>query len=353
MSMRTTGWRRHGIALALGLAMTASVVFSAPAAGAGQGAEVRSGGGPADPRSDHHHRLHHAQPWLHGVRRAVRDRRQVPGPAADGRQVGGQQGQPDLHVHAARRPEVPRRRAGEVGRLHRLDRTLGQARRLRPAPRRDDRVVDRGQRQDLPPEAEEAVPVRARGARQAVVERAVHHARAHREDRRQHRDHRPDRLRPVQDGQGPVGPGQQGRVREEHRLRAAQGSAVLGRRRQGREGRSRRVDLHPGRGHRRRRAEQRRGRLVAAGPDRPDPRAREEQGRQGRERRSARLDRPAALQPPAAAVQQREAAPGGAGRGQPERLRDRHRRRRQERQALPVVLHLRHADGEHRRARRP
>ena len=47
--------------------------------------------------------------------------------------------------------------AGALGRLHRLDRALGQARRVRPAARRGDRVVDRGQRQDLPAEAEEAV----------------------------------------------------------------------------------------------------------------------------------------------------------------------------------------------------
>ena len=69
-----------------------------------------------------------------------------------------QRGQAHLHLHAARRPEVPRRPAGALGRLHRLDRALGQARRARPEARRDDRDVDRGQRQDLPPEAEEAVP---------------------------------------------------------------------------------------------------------------------------------------------------------------------------------------------------
>jgi hypothetical protein len=45
-------------------------------------------------------------------------------------------------------------------------------------------------------------------------------------------------------------PGKQGGLREEHRLRSAQGAAVVGLRRQGREGGSRRMDLHPGFGHR-------------------------------------------------------------------------------------------------------
>jgi len=39
---------------------------------------------------------------------------------------GSQQGQPDLHLHAARRAEVPRRPAGALGRLHRLGRALGK-----------------------------------------------------------------------------------------------------------------------------------------------------------------------------------------------------------------------------------
>ncbi len=43
-----------------------------------------------------------------------------------------QQGQADLHVHAARRTQVPRRHAGALGRLHRVDRALGEARRAGP-----------------------------------------------------------------------------------------------------------------------------------------------------------------------------------------------------------------------------
>ncbi len=76
-------------------------------------AEVRSRGRPAQPRSDLDDRLHHPQPRLHGLRRAVRRRREVPAAAADGRQVRAVGGQAHLHVHAARRPQVPRRSAGE------------------------------------------------------------------------------------------------------------------------------------------------------------------------------------------------------------------------------------------------
>ncbi len=100
--------------------------------------------------------------------------------------------------------------------------------------------------------------------------------------------------------------------------------AELGRRRQGRQGRPRRVALHPGRGHRRRGAQQP-ARSTGGEQVPPDliPVLAQQQGRHGREHRSARLDRRAALQPPAAAVQQREDAPGRAGPGRPEGLRDR------------------------------
>ena len=78
----------------------------------------------------------------------------------------------------------------------------------------------------------------------------------------------------------------------------------------------------------------------------------QEQGRHGREHRPARLDRAAALQLPAAAVQQREAAPGGALRVLDQKdyvIGD--RRRPEERQALLLVLHLRHAAGDRHRRR--
>ena len=93
-------------------------------------------------------------------------------------------------------------------------------------PRR--RSLEGGRRQDLHPEAQEAVPAGARSAREAVVERAVHHAGTHREDRRSTNITERDRLRSLQVRQGRMGAGQQGRLREEHRLCAAQGAAVVG-----------------------------------------------------------------------------------------------------------------------------
>ena len=72
-----------------------------------------------------------------------------------------QQGQAHLHVHAARRTQVPRRPAGALGRLHRLDRTLGaSATRWARSWRKSTEVVDGGQRQDLHAEAQEAVSAR-------------------------------------------------------------------------------------------------------------------------------------------------------------------------------------------------
>ena len=97
----------------------------------------------------------------------------------------------------------------------------------------------------------------ARRARQAVVQRAVHHARAAREDRL-----RSSRSRT------PSAPARSSSSRR-NGCRATRSVYVknadyvprkeppsLGRRRQGRQGRPRRVDLHPGFRHRRRRAQQ-------------------------------------------------------------------------------------------------
>ena len=50
-------------------------------------------------------------------------------PAADGRQVGDLGRRQDLDLRAARRPELPRRQAGDRGGLRRLADPLGQARR--------------------------------------------------------------------------------------------------------------------------------------------------------------------------------------------------------------------------------
>ena len=121
-----------------------------------EGAQVHSAGGPAYSRSDHDHRVHHPQSRVHDLRHAVCHRCQVPGPAADGGQIRAQQGSTDLHLYAPRRTQVPRRPAGALGRLHRLDRTMGKARRAGPEDGGIDRSVDRRQRPDLHAQAQAA-----------------------------------------------------------------------------------------------------------------------------------------------------------------------------------------------------
>ncbi len=76
---------------------------------------------------------------------------------------------------------------------------------------------------------------------EARRQRAGHHAEASRRDRPQPGDHRGRRLRPFQVRQGRMGPRQQGRLHQEHRLRAAVRAGERLRRRQGRQGRPRRM----------------------------------------------------------------------------------------------------------------
>ena len=125
--------------------------------------------GPQDPRSDLDHRLHRPQPRLHGLRHAVRHRREGRDQAADGRQVRGVGRQAHLHLHPARRPALARRPARHGGGLRRLHQALGRQGLHRPEA--DDlRRRPRGQgRQDLRHEAQGADRPRAARARQAVA----------------------------------------------------------------------------------------------------------------------------------------------------------------------------------------
>ena len=108
-----------------------------------------------------------------------------------------------------------------------------------------------------------------RRLRQGVEPGAVHHARAARQHRSVHPDHRDGRLRAAQIRQGGVPAGPSGRLRQERRLRAAQGAVELGLGRQGREGRPRRVALYPRRDDQGGRAQRRRGGLVGEPAARP------------------------------------------------------------------------------------
>ena len=195
-----------------------------------EGPEVHPAGRPAHPRPDRDHRLHHAQPRLHGVRHAVRDRREVPGPAADGGQVGGHQGRADLHVHAARRAQVPRRPAGEARPTASPRSSAGRSatRSARSSPKRPTSWT-RGERQDLPAQAQEAVPAR-RSTRSPSRRPTCRSSCRSASPRPMPFKNIDDAIGsgPVQVRQGRVGAGQQGRLRQEHRLRAAQGSRRRG-----------------------------------------------------------------------------------------------------------------------------
>ena len=143
--------------------------------------------------------------------------------AADGRQVRDQRGPAHLHVHAARRAEVPRRLAGHHQGRDRLAQALGA---------RKDGVGQRlfslrrqaggGRRQDLPHGAE-ASPTAWCSSRSARAARSVAVIMREKEALTdpQQQVKEVDRLGPVQVRQGPMGAGQQGGLSQEHRLRAA------------------------------------------------------------------------------------------------------------------------------------
>src|SRR5271166_5679783 len=95
----------------------------------------------------------------------------------------------------------------------------------------------------------------------------------------------------------------------------------------------------------------RRGRLVGEPAVRISPRSGGQSRSGARQDRSLGRDRLPALQSPATAFRQCEDATGGIGGRRPGRLHERVRARREKLEILPIILHLRHADGE-RRGRR-
>ena len=158
--------------------------------------------GSEDPRSDLDHGLHRPQPRLHDLRHASRAGREGRHQAADGREVRDCGRQQELHLHAARRPVVARRKAGDVGRLHRLDQALGDqgfARSEDDDLRRFDRC---GRCQDLHHQAQGTDRPRAARPVEAFVQRAVHDAQARRRDGSQQADRGFYRIRPVRLRQG-------------------------------------------------------------------------------------------------------------------------------------------------------
>ena len=216
--------------------------------------------GSQDRRSDLDHGLHQPQLRLPGLRHAVRAGRAADGPAADGRFLRDQRRQSDLHLHAARRAArgttASRSRRGR----DRLDRALGREGQHGPAADVVRRRHEGDRRADLRDAAQGALRPGPPVARQAELERALHHAQADRRDAGLRADLGIRRLRPVRVRARRVGAGQQGGVHQVRGLQAAQRAAVLGRRRQGRQGRPGRVALDPGHADRGQRADQRRDR---------------------------------------------------------------------------------------------
>src|SRR6516225_1932438 len=103
----------------------------------------------------------------------------------------------------------------------------------------------RRRRQQLHDNPQIAVSADPRRTRQALEQCAVHDAGVARQDRWLPANPGGDRLRPVQIRQGGMAARQQGGFCQEPRLPAAQGTSELRLRRQGREGRPRRVALYP------------------------------------------------------------------------------------------------------------
>ena len=282
--------------------------------GAHQGAHGsrRAARRPQDLRSDLDHRQHDRQPRSADLRHAVRHGRRSQRPAADGRQVGRLRRQEDLHVHAARWPEVPRRTSRHQRRRRRLDPPLVRPRRRRAAHvQAGRRHADQG-RQDLPDRAQGALRPGARRARQDRDQPARHHAQEGRGDGPEPAGDDQGRLRSlhVQRGRDQVRPAL--RLRQEPELRAPQRAAVRHGRRQDRQARSRHHREHGRRADGGRGPEGRRDRFLRGPADRPARPARERQEHQARRPEQGRQRRHVPSQLAASALRQGRGAPGHA-----------------------------------------
>ena len=131
----------------------------------------------ADPGSHRHQDQFGEGLCLSGLRHARRHGQRGQFQAPDARSLGGQQRQADLHLHPPRRAGLERRHAGDVRRLRRLDRAMGQARSLRrrhdgrgrqPAAHRCEAVRDA---------SAPAIRLRHRGARPLRPPNSGHDAR--------------------------------------------------------------------------------------------------------------------------------------------------------------------------------
>ncbi len=138
---------------------------------------------PGDPRSHLDHRLHERKPRLHDLRHPVRHRREKPDQAADGGVVDGKPGSPPVDLQAAQGPRIPRRQAGHRRGRDRVPAALGQARRDGLGAVYLHRPHGHAHARHLPHLPARGLRFTLEGARQAFLQRAVHHAQARRRNR--------------------------------------------------------------------------------------------------------------------------------------------------------------------------
>ena len=163
--------------------MAAASVARPAGRGAGRGADPqgRHAFGPEDPRSDLDHRLHPAQ--LTATWSGTRCSRWTRSSRSSRRWSTSTTSRPTSSPGPSRLRdglEWQRRQAGHRGGLHRLDQALGRQRFDGPEDDGLGRRLRGGRRQDLQDEDEGALRPGAAVARQAVVERALHDAEASR-----------------------------------------------------------------------------------------------------------------------------------------------------------------------------
>ena len=256
--------------------------------------------------------------------------------------MGGERRQAHLYVHAARRPEMARRRSGHLGGLHRLDQTLGRPRRHGPEADGLDRLLPGRRPKNLQADPERAVWTGAAQPRQAELQCAVHDAQASGGNLAVRADFRLHRLRPVHLQAGRMEARREGRIHKKSGLQAAVRKAELGLRRQGGERRSGGMAGNLRRPDRRERLDRRRGRYGRGSLARPLAGAGSGQERRTRQHQYAGQPIRVPLQLDAAAVRQAEDPASGIGRVQPARFPAGGDRRPQILQDLHGTVHLRH-----------